>query len=218
MEDHGDVALDTDRGTLLALADSIAGVAIDDSGDVSGGHGVWVKLRDGECLQIGANSVGLALRFEVFPLFIGGIEAFRTRMIAVRPMLEEAMSKIGLGPLPPIPDEIISTVPFAPWPDGYWRLEVLQRRDWIADPDLMGSDFERSDELAPGELPRGTLHASLVAPGLLFSFASGERLLVASADWPPGTLFATRDAVQIDDYLKPCFRIDARKYAETLPA
>lgn len=209
MIDHGDVPLDTDRATLLALTDAVAAIALDASRGEDGGHGVWLRLRDGQCLQMGSGCVNPAFKFEVFPLAIGGIEELRQRMAGLGWMPEEVMRSM--------PEEFGGTLPYSPWPQGAWTLEVVQRRDWIADPALMSPDeFEMGRNLPPGVVPQGTEHACLVALGLLFSFADGDRLLIATADWPPATLTTSYDPERIDAFLEPCFRIDARRYAETM--
>lgn len=216
MIEHDDVPLETDRRTLLALTDSITGIGIDSSTAEPFGQGVWIVLRDGECLQFFSEAVTPAFKFEVFPLAITGIAALRARMIAARPALERSLKEADLDwPLPPIPDAIVSPVPIEPWQEDEWTLEVLERREWLADPDAMGPDLVSTADLPPGAVPRGTEHACLVALGLLFSFRDGKRLLVASGEFPC-TLIAIRDNERIDAFLKPCFRVEAHRYAEAL--
>jgi hypothetical protein len=90
------------------------------------------------------------------------------------------------------------------WPFNSWRVDVLRRMDW-----LMKSAVQPDDpplgHFGSGEAPPNA-HRQLVDVGLLFTGDRGDRLLVASDDFPLAMVVTSVDH-EIDAYLSNCATI-----------
>jgi hypothetical protein len=209
---HPPVKLQSSVSCLLALSEGIVSFGIEQSGQWI--DGVWI-CTDSQAFLITSVSVDRAWKFEVFPLsvqtpadaFAAAQEGYLTLASGSPPALfPVAAPKIENFRVP-------SNLPS--WPFQKWKVDVLERLDWLSNPEGWPDGYNIPSNLHPGELPLGTEHSCWVAPGLLFISDQDNRLLVATDDFPC-TLKVSTEPDVIDDYLGPCRTIPLVEYVAHL--
>jgi hypothetical protein len=209
MIEHSPVRFASSPETLRALEASINGFSR--SGETPQIIVAWFTRNDAEPFMVGSSSVDLADKFEVFTLGIEpvsqAIENAKIRQPAVEKFHGE-LREAGF-PLPTtsaVDPTLFQPKSVQPWPFLAWQVEVVWRREWIALPDAIPSDWFSENGMrrcVPGELPPGTSNAAWVATGILFSDIDGHRLLLSQGQMPLDLALTQADEA-IDHHLADC--------------
>ncbi len=214
MVHHQPVELQSSASSLLAISEGIVSFGIEQSGQSI--DAVWICTVS-QAFLITSVSVDRAWQFEVFPL---SVQTPADAFIAAQEVYQALASDSPLSPIPVAAPKIENfQVPsnLTLWPFRQWQVGVLERLDWLSNPEEWPDSYNIPSHLHPGELPLGTEHSCWVAPGLLFTSDQNSRLLVATDDFPCTLKISTEPNV-IDDYLEPCRTVPLAEYVARLTA
>ena len=219
--EHGPVKLRARPQALLALGQGITRFRVEElpggRGDVSA---VW--LQADQLYLASVDILGLAFKFEVFTLMLNTPAEMLAIMQANRPEVEKAWAELSGGGLaiPPMdaPVEPAPTGELTEWPFRSWRLEVLQRMEFIVGfehlPETADAVQGYLRSLPAGVAPEGSEQTCLTDIGLLFTSDEGKRFLIV-ADGMPGWMRVTDEEDAVQDYLRQCIVIPVEEYAVT---
>lgn len=190
---------------------------------VEGGGGrtaaVWLKGDDGQIRLLSVDQRDALPMFEVFTLAVATMGELEARWrewkppTAVPEGVPEWMRALMLTrPTMPTPP-----TDFIAWPFAHWRTQVLRRAEFIVEDVAVGKTVGDNPNMQsaapPMSVPKEASASCEVAAGVLFSDASGKRLLMG-VDWMPLNMVVLDEAAKIDDYLKPCEAVELAAYLE----
>lgn len=200
---------------LAGLAESIAGYSVVRGGDAA--FAVWLKRLDGSALYVGVDQRDVLPMFEVFALWVATPDdlaelARGWEAPTIADDVSEPFRTAIMTPPAPMPPE-----QFDPWPLAQWRTEVLRRAEFIVEDGpvegALGTHPNTQSAAPPKSVPVEASASCEVAVGLLFTGATGNRLLIG-VDWMPERMTITDIAAEIDEYLKPCEAVEFSSYLE----
>ncbi|WP_166041354.1 hypothetical protein [Sphingosinicella sp. YJ22] len=206
----------------MALSEAITGFRVEElpgsRGDVSA---VWFQAD--QLYLISVDILGLAFKFEVFTLTVKTPAEMLGIIQVNAPQMEKVwaeMREAGL-PIPPMgpPVEPAPAGELAKWPFQSWRLDVLERMEFIVGPEHLPEAGDSVEEylqsLPAGVAPDGSEHTCLTAIGLLFTSDDGGRFLVV-ADGMPGWMRVSNEEEVVQSYLRQSIVVPAAEYATAL--
>ena len=204
--------------SLASLGGDIASYSVVRAGPST--FAVWLKSKDGSLRYVGIDEREPVPMFEVFTLAIATMDELEARWRDWKPPKlsddtpEPFRTLATTRPAAPTPPAELE-----PWPFDRWRTQVLCRAEFIVDDVHIGPTFGNNPKLQsaarPSSVPPEASASCAVAAGILFTGASGHRLLMG-VDWMPENMLVTDAAAKIDEYLQACEAIDLMAYMDRL--
>lgn len=203
---------------LASLGADIAAYSVVQGGSTT--YAVWLKSKDGRIRFLGVDRREPLPMFEVFTLAIATLEELEARWRDWSPPtlpheIPEPFRTMAMTR----PSAPAAPTNFEPWPFDHWQTQVLRRAEFIVEnvpvDGTVGSSPNIQSAARPTRVPSEASAGCEVAAGLLFTGANSNRLLIG-VDWMPECIVVTDEAAKIEEYLRPCEKVELTPYLKGL--